>query len=135
MSYLLLVDDDVDGREPLRRFLEHAGHEVACAGNGEQALRSILVRTPDAIILDLFMPHMDGVKFMEVVRSYLRLQSLRIVILTAFPESPLVKRAQELAATRVLAKSRVSLKQIEEAVRADLASPPDDRSPSNFKSW
>ena len=124
MSYVLLVDDDADGREPLSRLLEHAGYEVVCAPDGRAALQSILRRIPDVIVLDLFMPQMDGVKFLEVVRSYLRLQSLRVVVLTAFPESPLVAQAKLLGVTRILAKSKATFKEIEAAIKQELAGPP-----------
>lgn len=137
MSYLLLVDDDPDGREPLGRLLEHAGYEVVCAKDGRAALQSIMSRVPDVIILDLFMPKMDGVKFLEVLRSYLRLQSLRVVVLTAFPESPLVKHARALGVTRVLAKSKVTFRQIDEAIKAELANPPPPGSDltSGYYGW
>ena len=124
MSYVLLVDDDVDGREPLGRLLEHAGYEVRSAKDGQAALQSIMARTPDVIVLDLFMPAMDGVRFLEIMRSYLRLQTLRVVVLTAFPESHLVKQARDLGVTRILAKSRVTFEQIEKAVKDELAGPP-----------
>jgi CheY-like chemotaxis protein len=126
--YVLLVGDDLDGREPLGRLLENAGYEVACANDGRTALNLILARTPDVIVLDLFMPRMDGAKLLEVTRSYLRLQSLRVVVLTAFPESPLVKQVRALGVTRVLHKSKLTFNQIDEAIKAELADhpPPDE---------
>jgi two-component system response regulator AtoC len=126
MSYVLLVDDDVDGREPLARLLEHRGYEVHCASNGHTALQSTLSRVPDVIVLDLFMPRMDGVKFLEVLRSYLRLQNLRVVVLTAFPESPLVKEARALGVTQILAKSKADIDVIDRSLRAVLADQPCD---------
>ena len=124
MSYVLLVDDEPDGREPLGRLLEHAGYEVTCARDGRVALQSILSRVPDVIVLDLFMPQMDGVKFLEVLRSYLRLQSLRVLVLTAFPESPLVAKARQLGVTRFLVKSQATFPEIDAAIKEELASPP-----------
>ena len=130
MPYVLLVDDDPDGRESLSRLLEHSGYEVASAKDGQDALRSIMSRAPDVIVLDLFMPQMDGVKFLEVIRSYLRLQSLRVVILTAFPESPLVHDARSLGVTHILAKTKSTYEQIEAAIRSELdrQTPPDSNS-------
>jgi CheY-like chemotaxis protein len=122
--YVLLVDDDLDGREPLGRLLEHAGYEVTCASDGRLALNAILSRIPDVIILDLFMPRMDGVKLLEVMRSYLRLQTLHVVVLTAFPESPLVKQAKALGVTRILHKSKTTFKEIDAAIKAELATHP-----------
>ncbi len=96
-----------------------------------------MTRIPDVIVLDLFMPQMDGVKVLEVMRSYLRLQTLRVVVLTAFPESPLVKSARELGVTRILAKSRVTFDQIREAVQAELDDtiPPGDNLRPFFTRW
>lgn len=47
MAYLLIVDDDTDGREALCRFLLKHDHEVECVSNGREALASILQRSPD----------------------------------------------------------------------------------------
>jgi len=138
VSYVLLVDDDLDGREPLGRLLEHSSYEVGYAKDGRVALQSIMARIPDVIVLDLFMPQMDGVRFLEVMRSYLRLKSLKVVVLTAFPESPLVAEARMLGVTRILHKSRTTFKQIDEAIRGELS----DRPPgggadiqANYPGW
>ncbi|HEV2296114.1 MAG TPA: hypothetical protein VGR35_19875, partial [Tepidisphaeraceae bacterium] len=55
MSYLLVVDDDLDSRDVLCRFLIRAGHECVAVPNGSEAMESILARMPDLIVLDLLM--------------------------------------------------------------------------------
>ena len=68
---VLVVDDDIDIRDVLRGVLEDEGYVVAEAANGEQALSYLeQLERPAAILLDLFMPVMDG---WEVIR---RLESL-----------------------------------------------------------
>jgi two-component system response regulator AlgR len=61
---ILIVDDEAPARVRLRRMLEDAGeHEVVAeAGNGEQALRLNHELSPDAILLDIRMPGMDGLE-------------------------------------------------------------------------
>jgi len=82
MATLLVVDDDIDGREAPCRFLETKGHHVTCVSNGKEALGAVIAAIPELVILDLFMPEMDGAGFLQVIRSYLRLQSLPVVVLT-----------------------------------------------------
>ena len=119
MSKVLVVDDDVRGREPICRFLKASGHEVECASDGCQALSSILDHIPDVVVLDLFMPGMDGASLLKILRSYLRLQSLPVVVLTGAPDSPLVARVRSLNVHSVLTKAKATLKEILRAVDAE----------------
>jgi CheY-like chemotaxis protein len=116
----MIVDDDADTRETLGRVLQESGHEVTCLPNGREALAHVLNRLPDVILLDLLMPEMDGPSFLEVVRSYLRLQSLPVVIITGLADSPMVERARFLKVNSILIKGRAQsadiVKAIEEAL-------------------
>jgi CheY-like chemotaxis protein len=120
MATLLLVEDDTDSRDALCAYLERAGHAVECVPNGKQALASVIARPPDLVILDLFMPEMDGGNFLEVIRSYLRLQSLPVIVLTGLPDSPMVERARHLKVNTILVKGKATLEEIAEAVRTEL---------------
>lgn len=120
MAYLLVVDDDLDGRDALCRALERAGHEVKCASNGEDALASILARRPNLIILDLFMPQMDGPSLLEILRSYLRLQTLPVIVLTGAPDSSHVERVRHLKVNTVLTKAKATHEDVIQAVAEQL---------------
>ena len=119
MLKLLVVDDEPDICSLISDALVDEGHEVTCAADGKDALASVLAHVPDVVILDLAMPEMDGPSFLEVIRSYLRLQSLPVVVLTGLEESPMVARAQALKVNSVLVKSKATpddiLKAVEEA--------------------
>src|SRR3954462_7873766 len=104
MAHILIVDDDTDGRTALCQFLEKSGHEVDCVSNGREALAAVLARAPDLIVLDLFMPEVDGPSLLEILRSYLRLQSLPVVVMTGLPDSPLADRARHLKVNAILLK-------------------------------
>src|SRR6187455_2850047 len=106
MAKILLVDDQLDAAAVLVKFLEQAGHQVTCVPNGVQALSQVLAETPDVVLLDLLMPEMDGPSFLEVVRSYLRLQSLPVVVFTALDDSPMLSRAQALKVNSILLKGK-----------------------------
>src|SRR5688572_31240733 len=96
MAKILVVDDGEDARESLADYFRGLGHAVTCVPNGREALAKVLTDRPDVVLLDLAMPEMDGPSFLEVVRSYLRLQSLPVVVLTGLSDSPMVDRARAL---------------------------------------
>ncbi|MGI8981070.1 MAG: response regulator [Pirellulaceae bacterium] len=116
MVKILIVDDDPDSGESMAKFLQAAGHEVACVPNGREALASVLAALPDAILLDMLMPEMDGPTFLEIIRSYLRLQSLPVVVLTGIPDSPMVDRVQHLKVNSILVKGKASPEEIRRAL-------------------
>ena len=116
MAKILIVDDNTDEAETLARLLRAGSHRVATATNGRDALASIINDMPDVVLLDLIMPEMDGPSFLEVVRSYLRLQALPVVVLTAAPDSPMVDRTRALKVNTILAKAKASTEEILKAL-------------------
>ena len=117
MAYVLVVDDAVDAREVVCESLRKAGYEVECAADGREALASVIHRTPDVIVLDLFMPEMDGAGLLEVMRSYLRLQRLPVVVLTGVPDSPMIDRVRHLHVNSILVKGKATMSEIVAAVK------------------
>lgn len=116
MAKIMVVDDDAAACLPIVKHLEAVGHEVKCCPNGREALAAVLAELPDAVVLDLMMPEMDGPTFLEVVRSYLRLQTLPVVVLTGLTDSPMVDRSRTLKVNTILDKTKASLADIEQAV-------------------
>ena len=74
---VLVVDDDRAVREALERALQLAGYEIVLARDGDGALAAIDARTPDAVVLDVMMPGLDG---LDVTRR-LRREGNRVPIL------------------------------------------------------
>jgi DNA-binding response OmpR family regulator len=66
---VLVVEDDRDIADVLRRSLRMEGYEVRLAGDGEQALEESSVFEPDAVILDLGLPKVDGVEVCKHLRE------------------------------------------------------------------
>jgi two-component system response regulator MprA len=66
---VLVVDDDPAVRESLRRSLAFNGYEVELAADGEQALRAIADSRPDAVVLDVMMPNLDGLATCRALRA------------------------------------------------------------------
>ena len=120
MANILIVDDAQDARESLGDVLRLSGHTVTCVPNGREALSVVLTNLPDVVLLDLLMPEMDGPSFLEVVRSYLRIQSLPVVILTGLGNSPMVDRARALKVNSILVKGKATTDDIRKAVEEAL---------------
>jgi two-component system, OmpR family, response regulator MprA len=83
---ILVVDDDRAVREALRRTLALAGYEVQLAEDGEQALEQIAQAVPEAVVLDVGLPGLDGLEVCRRVR--LAGSRVPILILTAREEVP-----------------------------------------------
>jgi CheY-like chemotaxis protein len=116
MARILIVDDSEDFAVSLKLHFETHGHEARCAVNGRDALMLVLSQTPDVLLLDLAMPDMDGPSLLEVIRSYLRIQSLPVVVLTGLSESPMVDRVRSLHVNTILLKGKVTSDEILQAV-------------------
>ncbi len=83
MTYILAVDDDPEVLDTLGRVLERELFEVGLAKSGSEALALIERRVPDALILDIIMPGMDGITICRQLRRDPRFTSLPILFLTA----------------------------------------------------
>jgi CheY-like chemotaxis protein len=124
MPYLLIVDDDADARGALSGYLKKRGYEIECVPNGRQALSAILNRLPDLMVLDLYMPEMDGCGLLAIVRSYLRLQSLPVVVFTALENNPMIQRARQLKLNSILIKTKTTLDELANTVAQELGQMP-----------
>ncbi|TCO58343.1 response regulator transcription factor [Actinocrispum wychmicini] len=78
---ILVVDDDRAVRESLRRSLQFNGYQVEVASDGQQALDTIVGSRPDAMVLDVMMPRLDGLQVCRQLRS--TGDDLPILVLTA----------------------------------------------------
>ncbi|HEY7059791.1 MAG TPA: response regulator transcription factor [Vicinamibacterales bacterium] len=80
MKHILIAEDEPRIAGIVRDYLARAGYSVTVAGNGVDALTIARTRRPDLIILDLGLPHMDG---MDVTRALRKHSRIPIIMLTA----------------------------------------------------
>jgi CheY-like chemotaxis protein len=100
---ILVVDDDPGVVQLLRTVLEQWGYAVRTAASGRQAIQEIERRHPDLILLDVVMPDMDGIGFLEHRRADQALAAVPTVVITAFPAYAAATTA-ELGAQGLLSK-------------------------------
>ena len=86
-STVLVVEDEKESRETLCELLELEGYQVQTAANGREALDALSVNGDQIciVLLDLFMPVMDGWQVIDQLRADGRLATTNIVIITSAP--------------------------------------------------
>jgi CheY-like chemotaxis protein len=80
---ILIVDDEAQNLELLRSMLQSSGWDVITASNGRDALESVQSRKPDAIVLDMVMPEMDGFQVARSLKSHPDYRCIPIVAATS----------------------------------------------------
>lgn len=119
---ILVVDDEADFRATLRRALEREGYAVRESAGGAEAMRRLQVEPCDLMILDLSMPGMTGLEFLEALRAAGRVAPPAIV-LTAFGDWGSYARAVELGVVAFLSKPIGTGELLHEVARALAARP------------
>ena len=80
---VLVIDDERDMLLLCRINLTNSGMAVSCASSGEDGLQAAFDQTPDAVVLDLMMPQMDGFEVLRRLRENEGTRDVPIVVLTA----------------------------------------------------
>jgi len=79
LATILLIDDEESVRTVFKSMLERAGYEVLSADNGKHGLRLLEHQAVDLMLVDIFMPEMDGLELIPVVRKrYPRIKIISI---------------------------------------------------------
>ena len=83
MRRILVVDDEPDIVRVVVTIMKDCGHEVAIARDGETALEMARAQPPDAIILDLLLPRLDGYEVCRQLKADERTRHIPIILMTA----------------------------------------------------
>ncbi len=102
---ILIIEDDDDIREVTKLSLEiGAGWEVFGASSGQEGLAKAASEQPDAILLDVMMPDMDGTLTFEKLRADQATRHIPVVFLTAKIQASDRRRYADLGVSAVIAK-------------------------------
>ena len=105
MAYkLLVVDDDLDIVETLKKRLLQEGYEVSVAFDGEEALQKVKDDDPDIILLDLMLPKLNGFEVLKKIRKDFVDKWRPIIIISAKTDLESVKQSYDLEADHYLTK-------------------------------
>jgi CheY-like chemotaxis protein len=117
MAHILVVDDIDVVRMAVRMVLQRAGHTVDLAADGAEALIVVASRTPDAVITDLWMPNLDGLDLIRILRS--QFPAVAVIALSGgsrrYNQELSLDQARSAGATQLLMKP-VSTRDLLDAV-------------------
>jgi CheY-like chemotaxis protein len=109
MARILVIDDEVCVRNAIRLILEHRGHHVVVAECGQRGVEAIEAYAFDAMIVDIFMPGMDGFQTIRILRQ--SAPKVAIIAMSGYafreaswPVPDFLKMACDLGATSCLRK-------------------------------
>lgn len=104
MSKILIIEDNPQNARMATKLLEHAGHEVVTADDGEGGMLKVLEMLPDAVLLDLGLPDIDGQTLVAMLRQQPELAALSIIAFTAWPEANAYEMAHAYGCDGVITK-------------------------------
>lgn len=103
---VVIADDNREFSDILSRFI--SSHEefaiVGFAKDGIEALKVVEKERPDILILDIIMPHLDGLEVLERLSNYEERESLKVIVLSAVGQDKITQRAIELGAEYYVVK-------------------------------
>lgn len=120
MAKILIAEDEPDIRELVAFTLRFAGHEVAAASNGEEAVQMAPRENPDLILMDVRMPRMTGYDACRLIKADPKLKDIPIVFLSAKGQESEIQTGLEVGAEEYLLKP-FAPDQLTDRVKAILA--------------
>ena len=100
---VLIVDDEIEFLEMMRMRLEANNYDVISSINGEDALEKVKKDKPDAVLLDILMPGIDGINVLKQIRK--ENEKLPVFIITAFSNEERFKLANKFNASGFILKT------------------------------
>lgn len=119
MPSVLVVEDDSVLSKAYELILKNDGHEVLLAPNGKKALSIAEAKKPKVILLDLLMPIMDGIKFLETLKRSSQFDPT-VIVLSNLGDEKKVKEAMSLGAYKYIVKSHATPMQLSMLVKRAL---------------
>ncbi|MEM6350261.1 MAG: response regulator [Cyanobacteria bacterium P01_D01_bin.14] len=105
MKHVLIIDDDADIREVAQLALETVGGwRVSVASSGPEGLDQMRSDAPDAALLDVMMPNMDGVEVFKAMQTEPKIQNIPVVFMTAKTQAADQQRFLALGAAGIITK-------------------------------
>jgi PAS domain S-box-containing protein len=94
---ILVVDDNVDTAESLAMLLRLSGHEVITEHTGQKALQTAVAEKPDAMVLDIGLPGMDGYQVAQRIREHEDLDNMRLIAISGYGQDTHRQRSHQPA--------------------------------------
>lgn len=120
---ILLIEDDVFMVDLLTKELQQVGFDIVVAHTGTEGVQEFKKVKPDLVLLDLFLPDLNGFEVLRQIRQDEVGYTTRVVILSNASEEQNIKEAQRLGVVDYLIKANYSLPEIVEKIRGVINAP------------
>lgn len=117
----MLVEDDVNLREIYSARFAAESYQVITASDGEEALATAVRERPDLIVLDVMMPKISGFDVLDILRSTPETKDTKVIMMTALSQDTDKQRGESLGVNKYLIKSQVTLEDVVNSVKEQLA--------------
>jgi len=107
MAKVLVIEDNKTLNQAYKLILQREGHDVRVAFNGQEGLELVKLETPSLILLDMLMPVMNGVAFLEEFKPHDHPETT-VIILSNLNEDTEVQHALKLGAKKYILKASTS---------------------------
>ncbi len=104
MPKVLLIEDEESLRKLYTKILNAKNYTVEAAADGEDALSVLKTFRPDVIVLDIVMPHYNGVEFLKILKNDSELKGIPVVMLTALSEMRKITECLDMGAVGYITK-------------------------------
>lgn len=115
MAKILIVEDELPLRMAYDTILKREGHTVERARDGEEALAKVEELQPDLILLDLLMPNIDGITFLQKY-DLKKHPKVKVIVFSNLSHSDQIEKAEALGISRYVVKSTVTPSQLSQLV-------------------
>jgi len=104
INHILVIDDDEFLLSAIRKKLELADYKVTVSNNVHDAYFKLNMSEPDLIMLDVIMPDINGVEFMQLVHSQARARKTPVILMSFLPRKELARMGYDLGSVIYLDK-------------------------------
>ena len=119
MANVLVIEDNKTLNQAYKLILQREGHEVRVAYNGKEGLELVALVEPELILLDMLMPVMNGVQFLEEYKPA-KHPKTKIIILSNLNEDSEVQQALRLGAQKYILKASTSPQELINQVKVSI---------------
>ena len=116
-AHILIVEDDIFLAEIYQKKFEMEGFKVSAANNGEKGLADIKKKMPDAVLLDVLLPKMDGFAVLDAAKADAKIKNIPIILLTNLGQKDDVQKGLQKGAADYLIKTHFQPSEVVDKVR------------------
>src|SRR4026208_297774 len=122
MKKVLIIEDDPIVAHIYKTRLERESYEVEVATDGQDGVKQMNECNPDAVMLDLMLPRMNGVDVLKKIRSRSEFQNTPVIVFTNAYVPTMINEAYQAGATQVFNKATLTPRQIIDALHTAIYS-------------